>query len=59
MVAGVIDAAFGPALDEVLEEGEALENDAPSGRAGGFNGLPHELTDDQDWWFDGGKQEGR
>lgn len=48
VVPGVVDASLGAVLDEMLEEGQALEDDAPRGRTLGFQGLPHDAGDDRD-----------
>lgn len=44
----VVDASLGPVLQKVLEEGESLEDDAPRGRTGGLDRLPHEFGHEQD-----------
>ena len=53
VVPGVVDASLGAVLDEMLEEGQALEDDAPRGRTLGFQGLPHDAGDDRDCIFGG------
>ena len=57
MVSCVVDAAFGAIFDEVFEKGEAFEDDAPGGWAGGFNSFPHEFGYDEDLFFVEGTRE--
>jgi len=48
VVPSVVDAPFRTVLDEVFEEGETLEDDAPCGWAGCFDGFPHKFGDDEE-----------